>query len=117
MKQKLLLSILAVAALVTMLLCGCASSQQTAAKVLTSTALTVDAGMKAWGQWAQTHEVTEAQHAAVKGAYERYQASMALAVTAYANVTSIDKPWPAALNALELSSGQLLNLVHSLEKP
>jgi hypothetical protein len=100
-------------------LCGCASFQNTGGKVLTSTALTVDAAMKGWAKWAHTHPVSEESQASVRGAYAKYQSAMSAAVEAYAAaVNAKDKTiWTQSADALDASSASLIQLIHTLAPP
>lgn len=103
----------------TLALCGCASWQSTSGKVLTSSALTVDATMKGWAKWSATHPVSEQTHASVRGAYEKYQAAMAVAVEAYADAVNSGErtAWGNAREALELALSALTTLTQSSQKP
>lgn len=104
------LAILALAFIV-----GCASFQNTASKTLTSIALTVDAAMKGWATHVVKDNVPDSQQTVVKSAYAQYQASMAVAVSAYAAVANGgDKTaWDKALAALQASQGGLIQVIQS----
>lgn len=103
-------------ALVLVLMIGCASFQTTAAKLLTSTALTVDATMKGWATYVVQNNVSDAQQAPVKAAYSKYQIAMTAAQAAYtALVANGDKnAWQQASAALTAASSGLTQLVASL---
>lgn len=94
-------------------LCACASWQTTGGKLLTSTALTVDAGMKGWASWCESHAPTQAQYDEVGHAYVQYQAAFGAAKDAYAAaVTTGDQSvWVQASSALSASQANVLNLI------
>ena len=100
-------------ALLTLLVVGCASTQTTAGKLLASTAVSADAGMKAWAIWVANGQATPAQEVVVKSAYEKYQASMAIASAAYTQLaTTTDKTaWQSAASVLQANQTALLNLI------
>lgn len=96
---------------------GCASFQSTAGKVLTSTALTVDAAMTGWGSRVAAGATTTNQESVVKQAYQVYQSSMAVAQRAYvaAGSTGDKTVWNQASTNLAASSGQLLSVVNGFK--
>ena len=57
-------------------LAGLPSLEDSAGKALASTALIVDATMKAWAAYVVANNVPDAQQAKAKRAYEEYQAAM-----------------------------------------
>lgn len=84
MKKTLMLALLTSA----LVFSGCAilssgGFQTNAGKFLASTAVTVDATMKGWGQWNATHVVPAATQQQVRDAYGTYQTAMAAAQSAY----------------------------------
>jgi hypothetical protein len=106
--------ILAIVGLLAMLT-ACASFQSTAGKSLASIALTADASMKGWAQWVAAGQVAPDQEAKVKAAYEKYQAAMTLAKTAYANaaVSGDQTGWQAAYDLLTQNQAALIAIVQS----
>ena len=66
---------------------GCASFQTNAGKTLASTAMTVDAAMKAWSKYVDKNGVDPARNLAVKTAYIRYQAAMQTASMVYVHLS------------------------------
>jgi hypothetical protein len=60
-------------------LAGCASLETNAYRTIGSTAVTVDAAMRGWGDYVRAGKATPANQVAVKGAYLRYQTAMTVA--------------------------------------
>jgi len=110
--MKKLIPIIALAFLV-----GCASFQNTAGKLLASTAATVDAAMKGWAAYVVAGGATDDQQKQVRESYGRYQLAMKGAESAYlASVKNADRSgWAAASAALTASSSQILALVQSFQ--
>lgn len=99
-------------------LTGC-STPNAAGRVLSSTALTVDSAMQGWGAWVRAGQATPADEAAVKRAYEVYQASMQVARRAYAAYynTGDRTIWETAATQLETNRDLLLSIVQQLQQP
>jgi hypothetical protein len=114
MNKKLILMLMA-----TLVCVGCASLEQTAGKVLSSTAITVDATMQGWAQWVAAGQATPEQEGRVKAAYLQYQMSMQVASSSYQiMVTTNDKTqWEKARDALLANSQTLISLVNSFFPP
>lgn len=115
-KIKLIVKLLLLLALT-----GCASYMDTTAKGLSSVAITVDSSMKGWAQWVKMGKATVGDEAKVQAAYEKYQAAMATAESAYLAVARLDTTeMRSALNvavaALDGSKGDLINLIKELMK-
>ena len=104
-------NILAVAFLAVMV--GCATFQSNAGKLLASSALTVDAGMKSWAVWVAKGQATPAQEAQVKAAYQKYQVAIAIANDAYAKLAANNDQaaWTQAANILTANQAGLLQLI------
>jgi len=111
--------------LITALLCsllllaaGCASFERTSGKALASSALTVDAAMKAWAQYVVLQHPPADQEAKVRAAYEQYQRSMRLAQDAWlAAVNSGDKTWwESAFLSLTQNEATLLALIREFRR-
>ncbi len=101
-----------------LLLVGCATSfQNTGAKVLTSTALTVDASMKGWAAYVVAGGSTPAEEQNVKTAYGQYQIAMMVAQRSYvAAVNSGDQTgWTSAKLTLTSSSANLTTLIQRFQ--
>jgi hypothetical protein len=98
-----------------MALCACATFQDTAGKLLVSTALTVDAAMTGWGKWVRDGHATAGDEAKVRAAYEQYQRAMEMAKNAYiAYAATHDKTaFAPASAALTASATTLTALVTS----
>src|SRR5690349_16975948 len=94
-------------------LCSCTNFQNTGAKVLTSTALTVDAAMKGWAAYVVAGGATPQEEQNVKAAYSQYQIAMMVAQKSYvAAVNSNDQTgWTQARLTLSSSSAQLTTLI------
>lgn len=109
-------TIIASQAFVLALVIGCASFQTNAAKLLTSTALTVDATMKGWATYVVQNNISDVQQAPVKKAYSQYQIAMGGAQAAYtALIANGDKnAWQQASAMLTASSSALTQLVASI---
>src|SRR5512146_2370633 len=60
-------------------LTACANLETNAYKVLASTATVVDNSMNAWGDWVRAGYATPDDEVRVQQAYEKYQATMAVA--------------------------------------
>lgn len=92
---------------------GCSTTpQQVAYRTTGTTIVSVDAAMKEWGAYVATAHPPASQEAAVKNAYEKYQAAMATACDAgaiYASTSSTNAPAAsAALNQAIANAGQEL---------
>lgn len=96
---------------------GCATTQTTAGKLLASTAITVDGAMQGWATWVAAGQSNPQQEAQVKAAYQKYQASMALASSAYAALAAGgDKTaWETAANLLTANQNALLAIITSFQ--
>lgn len=96
---------------------ACASFQNTAGKLLASTADTVDAAMRGWATYVVINKVGEDKQLPVRNAYANYQTAMVAAESAYkAAVQSGDQSaWSQASAALTAASGALTTLVAQLE--
>lgn len=94
---------------------GCAS---TGSKVLSSTALTVDAAMRGWAVWTVQGQADAEDEAAVRAAYIQYQLAMQAAESAYlAAVSSGDKDiWDQAKAGLEAARESLLLLIGTFQR-
>ena len=94
-------------------LAGLPSLEDSAGKALASTALIVDATMKAWAAYVVANNVPDAQQAKAKRAYEDYQAAIQAAQEAYAAITGTagESVWNDAKAALLASSGALIGLI------
>jgi hypothetical protein len=104
---------LAASVVLACLLVGCATTQNTAGRLLASTAITVDGTMQGWANWVVQGQATAEQETKVKAAYTKYQASMSAALAAY-NTLAIngDKTvWEQAELVLTQNKTLLLELV------
>lgn len=115
MKQKPFLLLLASLSLLALV--ACASFQNTAGKLLASTADTVDAAMRGWATYVVINKVPEDKQLPVRNAYANYQTAMVAAESAYkAAVQSGDQSaWSQTSAALTAASGALTALVAQLE--
>lgn len=97
-----------------LVLSGC-QTENAAGRLLASTVQTVDAAMSGWGTYVATGKATEADEAAVRQAYAKYQAAEALAERAYfASVQTGDgSAWQRARDELIASRNELLALLHT----
>ena len=111
-------------ALSALLAAGCTTTPQDAAgKTLITIQQTVDQTLKGWAKWVVLHEnttrpVAEATQARVQGAYEKYQAAMKVARTAYVSATSTNDPnaLASALAAVTAAQAEIVQLVALLQK-
>jgi hypothetical protein len=108
--NKWLVITLAVCALLTQ---GC----QTPGKVLASTAVTVDASMRAWSSYVNSGNATDDQQNKVRVAYSKYQASMKVAKDAFitANETGNKDPYVLATTVLENNAAAIVNLIQMFQ--
>jgi hypothetical protein len=67
---------IATAVALALLVIGCVTTQNTAGKLLASTAITVDGVMQGWAAWVVQGQATPPQEVKVKFAYAKYQESM-----------------------------------------
>jgi len=81
---------------------GCVTTQSTAAKLIASTATTVDNAMKGWATFVVIHGVSEADQQPIRNAYATYQHAMLITKTAYSDLVSLgDKEsWAKASTTL-----------------
>ena len=108
------------AIMVSALLCGgCASRETTAYRTLGVTANLVDGAMNGWGDWVRAGRATTSEQAAVRYAYERYQATMAVArkaVVAAKTAPAGTDTLATALKVVESNQASLVNLIGKLVK-
>ncbi len=99
------------------LLSACVSFQNSAGKLLATTATTVDAAMKGWATWVAKNPPNPLAEAKVRDAYQKYQASMTIACNAYTNAVATGERsgWKIASDVLTANQTSLLNLVKSFE--
>jgi uncharacterized protein YcfL len=109
----------AIAIMALLLVVGCASFQATSGKILATSAITVDASMKGWAIWVAKGQATDAQQAAVKSAYQKYQAAISIATGAYetAVTTGDQTAWKQAEIILTNNQTALVNLISQFSKP
>lgn len=114
MNKKLNIAIVALASLV---LLGCASFQTNAGKSLVTITKTVDAAMQGWAIWVSLGKATPDQQAKVKAAYEKYQVAELAAEHVYVALsTNADKtPWQQAYAVLVATQGDLLALLKAFK--
>ncbi len=100
-----------------LLLGGCASFNNTAGKLLASTAITADKAMQGWATYVVINKVPDNDPSQVKvrAAYAKYQMAMAAAQAAYIGATSTgDKTiWGQAAAMLTSSASELSAIVLS----
>lgn len=96
-----------------LLMAGCASFQSTAGKTLATTVQTVDAAMQGWAAYVVIGNPTPQQQAAVKTAYQKYQAAEAIAEKAYvlASASGDQSGWTVAASTLRQCQADLLLLI------
>lgn len=94
-------------------LAGCATTETNAYKVIGTTANTVEAARKGWNDWIRAGKDKPGERAQAQAVYAKYQAAMKVAeaaVTSYrlnpADTTALN----AALNALDASKNEIINL-------
>lgn len=94
-----------------------ANWQDTAGKLLASSALTVDASMKGWAAWVAQGHATAPQEAQVKTAYGQYQIALTTAQAAYtaAVATKDESLWTQAGASLSASSSGVTTLIQALQ--
>jgi len=109
-----MIKFLSLVACVSLLLCGCTTTwQDSAGKVLATTAQTVDSAMKGWATYVVINKVPEDKQLVVRDSYAKYQTAFETARLAY-NAAVINKDqsvWAQASNALAASKSNLLILV------
>ncbi len=112
-------SMIALGLVFLMPLTACTTFQDTAGKVLTTTAATVDKAMQGWATYVVLNQVPEDKQTTVRAAYAKYQLAMAAAEDAYlAGVQSKDQTvYKQAEAALIGASGDLTALIQSFETP
>ncbi len=99
-------------------LMGCATTwQSSAGKVLSSTALTVDAAMKSWAIYVVKFHPPANQEQKVKEAYEKYQVAMKAACEAYSTaiIAKDQSVWMVASSVLTAASGSLTQLITAFQ--
>ncbi len=102
------------------LLTGCTTlTNDSAGKFLASTAATVDAAMKAWATYVVVAKIDAEGQAEVKSAYVKYQASMAVAETAYVALVKDGNKvtWASAKTVLTATSKQVGDLINLFMHP
>ena len=113
--MKQLFALLLLAALI-----GCASPEQGAYRTIGVITNTVDGSMNGWGDYVLAGLATANEQAAVRAAYERYQASLRLARIATSAATTTPDgatQLDTALAATQAASGQLISLVQTFLQP
>ncbi len=101
------------------LLTGCATFNNSAGKLLASTAATVDTSMKAWASYVVVAKIDADGQREVRNAYVKYQAAMATAETAYvALVKDGNRPtWETARTVLAATTASLTDLINLFMHP
>lgn len=96
----------------TAFLLGCASTQNTAGKLLASSAVTVDGAMRGWAAWVAQGQATDDQQAKVRTAYAQYQSSMAVAQASFNTLvaTGDASNWEKASTVLTANQQALMAL-------
>lgn len=98
--------------------CSTATPQQITYQAAGTTVVTVDAAMKEWGAYVQAEHPSAAEEAAVRAAYDKYQAAMAAACDAgaiYASTASTNAPAASlALNQAVANASQELSDLENL---
>lgn len=97
---------------------GCASMQTASGRVLATSAVTVDATMRAWAQYVVAANPPAEDEAAVRRAYENYQSALKVAADAWiaASTSGDQSGYEAALLSLAANEDHIVNLVRSLTK-
>lgn len=100
---------------------GCTSNQYAVQKQAAGTmVITVDAAMKVWAGWVNAGYATSQQVATVKTCYTRYSAACWYAADVYRMVAAgqtDSNNIAAAVSAVTLESGNLVNLVATFLPP
>lgn len=107
---------LALVALLTLGLLGCASFQTNAGKTLATITQTVDAAMKGWAVYVSLGKSNPQQQAQVKAAYEKYQMAELAAEHAYVALvnTSGQSAWTQAAAVLTACQNDLLAIIKAI---
>lgn len=94
---------------------GCATPELVAYRALGTTAVLVNAAMNGWGDYVRAGLATPDDQIRVRGAYEKYQASMKVAKSvalAMKDSGAINDPvWLTVVNAVTSSANDVINLV------
>lgn len=100
------------------LLPACTTFKGNAGKVLSSTALTVDAAMKGWASYVVLNNVPADKQMPVRVAYGQYQTAMAAARDAYVSLAlnNDTNAWTVAQQALTAASSNLTKLIQQLSQ-
>jgi hypothetical protein len=100
-------------------LTGCRSPEQAAYRATGSVALAVDAAMRGWGDYVRAGLATPQQEATVKGAYERYQATMRLArrlVESYGAGETDRLTLDTTFSAVDNAKNELVDLIQTFRR-
>lgn len=102
-------------ALAFMLMAGCSTMERGTYQVLGTTAATVDAAMKGWGDYVRAGKATTADEATAMQLYAKYQGAMRVAKAAVLslkkNEASTQADWEKATQALQDASGELIGFI------
>jgi len=97
------------------LLMGCKSVEQGAFRTVGTTTTLVDAAMHGWGDYVRAGRASDADQAAVRGAYEQYQGAMrvarAVVVTLKTEHDATDPQWLIVLDTVNASADGLVGLI------
>jgi hypothetical protein len=107
---------LALVAMLTFGLLGCATFETNAGKTLVTITSTVDKAMQGWAVWVSLGKATPQQQATVKSAYEKYQIAELAAEHAYASlVANKDKTaWTQAAALLTATQSDILAIITAI---
>ena len=110
---------LSLVAFMSVLLCGCSTTQDSTGKSLASIAQSVDSAMKGWAAYAAVNDIRSNNivYTRVQSAYEEYQTAMDAAKKAYnvAVLTKSQSGWIKAAEALTAAQQSLVQLITQLE--
>lgn len=98
---------------------GCANAERTAYVSTGVVIVTVDKAMEGWGDYVRAGRATPEDEVKVKSAYQKYQAVVRThkaAVLSAKGSPEGESAFNAALNAIEASRIDLINLITSLKK-
>lgn len=94
---------------------GCATPELAAYRTLGTTTVLVNAAMNGWGDYVRAGLATPDDQIRVRGAYEKYQASMRVAKSvalAMKDSGAINDPvWMQVVNAVTKSANDVINLI------